>query len=400
LSEHLTPRTSAYHEIWLDKKPVAGNAVKDFEPLYGPTYLPRKFKIAIAIPPHNDIDVYCHDLGYIAVIDDKGELLGFNVLIGGGMGMTHNNVKTYPCLGQLMAFCPLEQAIDVGEKVMLVQCEFGNRSNRKHARVKYTLEDHGMDFFREQVENKLGYKLEPPRKFLDFITNGDSYEWVEGIDGKLHLTLFIEHGRVKDTHDYQLRTGLREIALIHEGDFRFTGNQNLIIGGVRKEKKEEIEAILRKYKIDNKRWSQLRLFSVACTALPTCGLAFAESERYLPRLVTLLESTVEECGLREEEIHIRMSGCPNGCSRPWVGEIAMVGRSPGIYNLYIGAGFHGERLNKLYKESLNEEELLNEIKPLIKRYATERKDKEHFGDFVVRIGIIKATTAGQNFHAK
>jgi len=231
-------------------------------------------------------------------------------------------------------------------------------------------------------------------------TNGDTYDWVRGVDGKWHLTVFVEHGRVKDTHDYQLRTGLREVALVHEGDFRFTGNQNFVIGGVRNEKKAEIEALLAKYKINNGKWSTLRLNSVACTALPTCGLAFAESERYLPRLVTLLEGTMEECGLANDAIHIRMSGCPNGCSRPFVGEIAMVGRAPGIYNLYLGAGFAGERLNKLYKESLNEEDLLNELKPLIHRYAKERVDKEHFGDFVVRAGIIAATTAGQNFHAK
>jgi len=283
---------------------------------------------------------------------------------------------------------------------MLVQKEYGDRSNRKHARMKYTLEDKGMPWFREQVEEKLGYKLEDPRPHKEFTTNGDTYDIIKGIDGKYYLTLFIEHGRVKDTLEYQLKSGLREIAKIHDGDFRFTGNQNIMIGGIREDKKEEILTLLRKYNIDNNRWSALRLGSVACTALPTCALAFAESERYLPRLVSLLEKTIDDTGLSNEDIHIRMSGCPNGCSRPYVGEIALVGRAPGIYNLYLGAGFSGERMNKLYKESVNEEEILKELQPLLQRYAKERNEREHFGDFVVRAGIIKATTAGNNFHSK
>jgi len=316
------------------------------------------------------------------------------------MGMTHNNPKTYPCLGQLLCFCTIDQAIEVGEKIMLVQKEYGDRSNRKHARLKYTVEDRGLPWFREQVEEKLGYKLADPRPHKEFTTNGDTYDMIKGIDGKYYLTLFIEHGRVKDTLEYQLKSGLREIAQIHDGDFRFTGNQNIMIGGIREEKKEEILTMLRKYNIDNKRWSALRLGSVACTALPTCALAFAESERYLPRLVGLLEKTIDDSGLSNEDIHIRMSGCPNGCSRPYVGEIALVGRAPGIYNLYLGAGFSGERMNKLYKESVNEEEILKELQPLLQRYAKERNEREHFGDFVVRAGIIKATTAGNNFHSK
>jgi len=238
---------------------------------------------------------------------------------------------------------------------MLVQSQYGDRKNRKHARLKYTLIDHGMDWYRSEMERLLGYSLQPPRTYSPpFTTNGDTYDWVRGIDGKWYFTIFVEHGRVRDTSEYRLKTGLRELAEVHEGDFRFTGNQNFLVGGVSDEKKKDIEEILSKYQIDNRRWSALRVNSVACTALPTCGLAFAESERYLPRLVTLLEDVVNECGLRQDAIHIRMSGCPNGCSRPYVGEIAMVGRAPGIYNLYLGAGFAGERMNKLYKESLNE----------------------------------------------
>jgi len=397
LSQHLLPNTSAYHEIWLDKKLVKSEALQDFEPLYGSTYLPRKFKAAIAVPPNNDVDVFAHDLGYIAIFGEHRELIGFNVSIGGGMGMTHGNKKTYPKLGELLGFCTPEQAIEIGEKVMLVQRDYGERLNRKHARLKYTLDDRGIEWYRKEVEERLGYKLMEPRPY-HFTDNGDRYGWQQGPDGKWHYTFFIQNGRIKDFPNYPLRTALGEIAKIHQGDIRLTPNQNFILSKIPNLEKERIEALMNFYKIGNKQHSGLRLNSMACVALPTCGLAFSESERYLPSLVTLLEEEVEKTGLRDQPITIRMTGCPNGCARPYVAEIGLVGKALGIYNLYLGGGHSGERLNKLFKEAVNEEEILSAMKPVIAHFAKERHHQETFGDFVIRAGYVKEVKAGKDFH--
>ncbi|CAG8749308.1 1691_t:CDS:1, partial [Racocetra fulgida] len=398
LSTHLPPRTTAYHEIWLEDKVVAGKAVQDFEPLYGPTYLPRKFKVAIAVPPNNDVDVFAHDLGYIAIADKTNKrLLGYNVTVGGGMGMTHNNKKTYPRLGELLGFCTPEQAIDVGEKVMLVQRDFGDRINRKHARLKYTIDDRSLDWFRSEVETRLGYKLEPPREYT-FENNADRYGWTKGFDSMWHFGIYIENGVVKDLPGSPIKTGLREIAKVHKGDFRLTPNQHLVLGNITEENKAQIEELLKKYKLDNLQHTGLRLNSMSCVALPTCGLAMAESERYLPLLVEKLETITTEVGLKKDAITVRMTGCPNGCARPYVAEIAFVGKALGTYNLYLGGGFYGQRLNKLYKENLKEDDILRELRPIIERYAKEKINGEKFGDFVIRAGYIKATIAGKDFH--
>lgn len=396
ISDHLSPRTGAYHEIWLDKEKITKDPEQE-EPLYGKTYLPRKFKTVVAVPPSNDVDIFAHDLGYIAIIEDD-KLVGFNVTVGGGMGMSHNKEATFPRLAQVLGFCTPEQAVEVAEKIVMVQRDHGDRTDRAHARLKYTIEDHGLDWFRDQVEERLGYKLGDERAFT-FDHNGDRYGWREGTDGKHHYTLFIQNGRVLDTEEIKMRTALREIAKIHEGDFRLTANQNLIIGGVAADAKAKIDALLAEYGLDkNNLGSALRLNSMACVALPTCGLALAESERYLPDLVTELDGVIEEAGLREDALTIRMTGCPNGCARPYLAEIAMVGRAPGKYNLYLGGGFVGNRLNKLYRESVKSEELKPILQPMIESYAKEREDGERFGDFVIRKGIIKETTAGNNFH--
>ncbi|KAJ3261566.1 hypothetical protein HK103_005404 [Boothiomyces macroporosus] len=384
-SEHLLPATAAYHEIWLDKKLVAGG---EEEPLYGKTYLPRKFKTAIAVPPSNDVDVLAHDLGYIAIIED-GKFIGFNVTVGGGMGTTHGNKKTYPLLAQPLGFCTLEQAVAVGEKVMLVQRDYGDRTNRKHARLKYTIEDRGIEWFRNEVESRLGFKLEKSKPYK-FTSNGDRYGWKKNSDGTWSYTLFIQNGRIKDTPDYKLKTGLREIAAVHQGVFALSPNQHLVISKIPENQKATISNLLAKYGIDNNGLSGLRLNSMACVALPTCGLAMAESERYLPSLVGKIENILEENGLREESITIRMTGCPNGCARPSIAEIAFVGKAPGMYNMYLGGGFAGERLNKLYKESVGEEDILSTLAPIIKDYSRLRRDGEHFGDFVIRQGIVSA----------
>ncbi|CAG8770961.1 10014_t:CDS:2, partial [Racocetra persica] len=384
LSAHLSPRTTAYHEIWLEDKVVAGKAVQDFEPLYGSTYLPRKFKVAIAVPPNNDVDVFAHDLGYIAIADKTNKkLLGYNVTVGGGMGMTHNNKKTYPRLGELIGFCTPEQAIDVGEKVMLVQRDFGDRINRKHARLKYTIDDRSLDWFRSEVETRLGYKLEPPREYT-FENNADRYGWTKGFDSMWHFGIYIENGVVKDLPGSPIKTGLREIAKAHKGDFRLTPNQHLVIGNITEENKAQIEGLLKKYKLDNLQHTGLRLNSMSCVALPTCGLAMAESERYLPLLVEKLETITTEVGLKKDAITVRMTGCPNGCARPYVAEIAFVGKALGTYNLYLGGGFYGQRLNKLYKENLKEDDILRELRPILERYAKEKINGEKFGDFVIR----------------
>lgn len=396
ISDHLSPQTGAYHEIWLDDEKIV-DTKEEVEPMYGKTYLPRKFKIGIAVPPSNDIDVYSQDIGLIAVIEDD-QLVGFNVTVGGGMGMTHGDTKTYPQVGRLLGYFPKEEAVDVCEKILTIQRDYGNRENRKNARFKYTVDRLGVDFIREELNKRLGWEIEEAKPF-EFKHNGDRYGWTEG-SGKWHFTLFIQNGRVKDTSDYKLKTALREIAEIHTGDFRLTPNQNLIIANVAKSKKQQIQKIIDQYGItDGEHYTGLRRNSMACVAFPTCGLAMAESERYLPTLINKIEGLLDEAGLNEEEITIRMTGCPNGCARPALAEIAFIGKAPGKYNIYLGGGFTGNRLNKLFKENIGEDEILESLKPILIQYGKEKNDGEHFGDFVIRKGIIKEVQSGQDFHS-
>ncbi len=395
ISNHLLPRTNAYHEIWLDGEKVV--TTEEQEPLYTRIYLPRKFKVGIAVPPSNDIDVLGNDLGFIAIVE-KGRVVGYNVSVGGGLGMTHGNEATFPRIGDVIGYCRAEDIIDVAEKVVLVQRDNGDRTDRKHARFKYTVQDHGLEWIRTEVEKRLGYALEPARPFA-FSDNGDRYGWVEDENHNFHFTLFVEGGRVLDTPDYPLKTGLREIAKIHDGDFRLTGNQNLIIANVSAKKRSEIESLLEKFGMARSHErSGLRLASMACVALPTCALALAESERFLPSVVSDLEGTLEEAGLRHDAITIRMSGCPNGCGRPFLGEIGIVGRGPERYNIYLGGGHAGERLNKLYKQDVPANKLQEVLAPLLRHYAKERRTGEKFGDFTIRTGYVNATTQGDDFH--
>ncbi|KAG2220182.1 hypothetical protein INT45_005355 [Circinella minor] len=396
LMPHLAPRTTAYHEIWLADEMVAGHAVQDFEPIYGPTYLPRKFKIVVAVPPNNDVDIYAHDLGFIAIVEDK-KVIGYNVTIGGGMGQTHGNKKTYPRPASMLGYVAAKDALNVAEAVMTTQRDYGCRTNRKHARFKYTIDDHGLDFIKSEIEKRSGVTFEPEAPFV-FRDNADHYGWVKGVEDKWHFGMFIENGKVKDWPDFPCKTGLRELAKWHKGEFRLTPNQHLVIADVPEADLEKTKQHLAKYKMDNIQFTGLRLNAMACVALPTCGLAMAESERYLPTLVGYLESAVEEAGLRDDAITIRMTGCPNGCARPYLAELAFVGKAPGAYNVYLGGGHKGERLNKLWKESLREEEILAEIKPIIKQYALERNQGEPFGDWVIRAGYVKKTITGLDFH--
>ena len=402
ISDHLLPATTAYHEIWLkddndNKTQVAGDAVQDFEPMYGPTYLPRKFKITIAIPPHNDTDVYAHDVGLIAIKGADGHLEGFNLLAGGGMGVTHSMKKTYPRTGSNLGFVSADKVHIACEKVMLVQRDHGDRKNRKHARLKYTMDDMGVDVFKSKVEEMWGEKFGEPRDFK-FESNVDTFGWLKDEKGQNHFTMFIENGRIEDTADFPMKTGLVEIAKLGKGEFRLTGNQHLILSNILDEDLSQIKEMLAKYKLDNTNFSGLRLSSSACVAFPTCGLAMAESERYLPELVSKLETVMEENGLRQDSVVMRMTGCPNGCARPWLAEIGLVGKSYGAYNLYLGGGYHGQRLNKLYRSSIKEDEILEILKPLVKRYALERNEGERIGDFCIRIGMIKPTLEGKAFH--
>lgn len=398
LSNDLLPRTRAYHEIWLDEEKVAGTPeIDEVEPMYGPLYLPRKFKIGIAVPPGNDIDIFSQDLGFIAIVEDE-KLIGFNVAIGGGMGMSHGDKATYPQLAKVIGFCKPDQLYEIAEKTITIQRDYGNRSVRKNARFKYTVDRLGLETVKAELEHRLGWTLDEAKPY-HFDHNGDRYGWVKGVKGQWHLTLFIEGGRVADFDDYKLKTGLREIAKIHTGDFHLTGNQNVIIANVSTQNKKKINDLIEQYGLtDGKHASALRRSSMVCVALPTCGLAMAEAERYLPSLISKIETIVEENGLSEKEITIRMTGCPNGCARHALGEIGFIGKAPGKYNMYLGAAHDGSRLSKMYRENIGEEDILNELQVLLPRYAKEREEGEHFGDFVIRAGVIEATTDGTNFH--
>lgn len=397
ISDHLSPRTGAYHEIWLDGEKVV-DTKEEVEPMYGKTYLPRKFKIGIAVPPSNDIDVYSQDIGLISIIEDD-KLVGFNVTVGGGMGMKHGNTDTYPQVGRLLGYIDKDKAVEVSEAILTIQRDYGNRTNRLNARFKYTVDKYGVDWIRNELNNRLGWEIEEVKPF-EFEHNGDRYGWTEG-SGKWHFTLFVQNGRVKDTKDYQLKTALRKIAEIHDGDLRLTPNQNLIIANVDKSNKDNIQKIIDEYGItDGEHYTGLRRNSMACVAFPTCGLAMAESERYLPTLINKIEGLLDEAGLNEEEITIRMTGCPNGCARPALAEIAFIGKAPGKYNMYLGGGFTGNRLNKLFKENIGEDEILESLKPILIQYGKEKDEGEHFGDFVIRKDIIKETYSGQDFHSQ
>jgi sulfite reductase (NADPH) hemoprotein beta-component len=388
LSEHLKPRTRAYHEIWLDEKLVAGGE-EESEPLYGATYLPRKFKIGVAVPPTNDVDVFAQDLGLIAIIE-HGQLLGFNVAIGGGMGATHGDASTYPRLGSVIGFVIPEQLLRTAEGVIEVQRDHGDRKERKHARLKYTVDRLGTAAFKAELERRIGFALQPSRPY-HFDHNGDRYGWTEGDDGRWHLTLQIESGRLADLPEQPHLSGLRAIAQEHQGDFRMTCNQNLIIANVPSAQRARIDALAAEFKLDGyRRLSGIRRHAVACVALPTCGLAMAESERYLPQLLPKLEALLERHGLRDEPILLRLSGCPNGCSRPYLGEIALIGRAIGRYDLRLGADFAGQRLNRVLRENIDEAEILHELDALFARYAEQRHVQERFGDFLVRSGLLPA----------
>ncbi|MBL4899561.1 MAG: assimilatory sulfite reductase (NADPH) hemoprotein subunit [Colwellia sp.] len=386
LSEHLLPKTRAYAEIWLDEERVETTEGEVVEPILGSNYLPRKFKTTVVIPPNNDIDVHANDLNFVA-ISDNGKLVGFNVLVGGGLAMTHGDNSTYPRCADDFGFISLEHTLAVAEAVVTTQRDWGNRVNRKNAKTKYTLDRVGVDTFRAEVERRAGIEFSESRPY-EFTHRGDSFGWVNGIDGKEHLTLFIENGRILDFDGKALKTGMLEIAKIHKGDFRLTANQNLIVAGVDPKDKAAIEKLARDHGLINDGVSNQRKNSMACVAFPTCPLAMAEAERYLPKLVDDVEVILAKNNLADESIILRVTGCPNGCGRAMLAEIGLVGKGPGKYNMYLGSDLAGSRVPKLYKENVDEAGVLTEIGALTARWSAERTNAEAFGDFVIRTGIV------------
>ncbi|ELI6432192.1 assimilatory sulfite reductase (NADPH) hemoprotein subunit [Aeromonas salmonicida subsp. salmonicida] len=382
ISEHLLPKTRAYVEIWLDGEKLGG----DEEPILGSNYLPRKFKTTVVIPPHNDVDIHANDLNFVAIAEG-GKLVGFNVLVGGGLAMTHGDTSTYPRKASDFGFIPLSHVLEVAAAVVSTQRDWGSRVNRKNAKTKYTLERVGVEAFKAEVENRAGIPFAESRPY-EFTSRGDRFGWVEGIDGKHHLTLFIENGRLLDFPGKPLKTGMLEIAKVHQGDFRLTANQNLIIAGVPAGEKARIEALARQYGLLDDGVSEQRKQSMACVALPTCPLAMAEAERMLPAFVTDIEGLLTKYGLADDAIIFRVTGCPNGCGRAMLAEVGLVGKAPGRYNLHLGGNLEGTRIPRLYQENITEPQILAELDRLIGRWAAERTAAECFGDFVIRTGVV------------
>ena len=385
ISEHLLPKTRAYAEIWLDGEKLA---TTDEEPILGSHYLPRKFKTTVVIPPQNDVDVHANDLNFVAIAKN-GKLVGFNVLVGGGLAMTHGDTSTYARKADDFGFVALEKTLDVAAAVVTTQRDWGNRSNRKNAKTKYTLDRVGIDVFKAEVEKRAGVEFSESRPY-EFTGRGDRIGWAEGIDGKHHLALFIENGRLLDFPEKPLKTGVAEIAKIHEGDFRMTANQNLIVAGVATNQKAKIEKLARQYGLMDDAVSDQRKNAMACVAFPTCPLAMAEAERFLPEFVTDVEGILKKHGLPEEDnIILRITGCPNGCGRAMLAELGLIGKAPGRYNMHLGGNKAGTRIPKMYKENITSAQILEEIDSLVGGWATERNDNEEFGDFTIRKGIIE-----------
>ncbi len=396
ISDQLCWQSGAYAEIWLGGQCVYQPG-KSEEPFYGERYLPRKFKIGIAIPPENDSDVLANDIALIAIIENN-ELVGFNVAVGGGMGMTYGETATFPRIATMAGFVAKDKIVEACEAIAAIQRDFGDRSIRSHARFKYTIDDHGIDWFNEKFTEYHGEAMTAARPFK-LLRNGDRFGWVQGEDGQWHLTLYIYSGRIADKDGLQLRTALREIAKVHTGEFRMTCNQNLMIANISSEQKPLIEQLVEQYQLDiGESRPALRLNAMACVALPTCGLAMAESERYLPEFLNKLEQIISDVGLPDKLINVRITGCPNGCARPYLGEIALTGKAIGRYNLNLGADFSGQRLNRLYLENVDEQTILAALKPMIEQFAAQRQDDEHFGDFLIRAGIVGAERAPEMMH--
>ncbi|WP_371186795.1 assimilatory sulfite reductase (NADPH) hemoprotein subunit [Thalassotalea maritima] len=384
ISEHLLPKTNAYAEIWLDGEKV--EQTEPVESVLGNTYLPRKFKTSVVIPPDNDVDVHANDLSFVAIAE-QGKLVGFNVLVGGGLAMTFGDQSTYPRRADDFGFIALEHTLAVAEAVVTTQRDWGNRVNRKNAKTKYTLDRVGVDVFRQEVEHRAGISFAESRPY-QFTSRGDRIGWIAGVDGLHHLTLFVENGRIYDNQHAPLKTGMREIAKIHQGDFRMTANQNIIIAGVAEQDKAIIEQLAIQHGLIDSGQSQQRQNSMACVSFPTCPLAMAEAERFLPGFVTQIEGLLTKHDIANEHIIFRVTGCPNGCGRAMLAEVGLVGRGPDKYNLYLGGNPAGTRIPKLFRDNISSSQVLAEMDELIAAWVAARLGDESFGDFVIRSGIV------------
>jgi len=384
------PRTRAYHSIWIEGVPLnlEDPANRDFvDPLYGKAYLPRKFKIAFVVPPLNDIDIFTNCCGFIAISDSDGRLFGYNLTAGGGMGRSHGNVATFPRLADVIGFLPPEKAVEVAKAVLTIHRDFGDRSDRKHARLKYVLEDRGAKWFRKELERRVNLSLAEPMPFR-FDKQGDAFGWNRQVDGRWFLGLFVETGRIRDRDGWRMKSALREVVAKYEPEIHLTPANNVILANLDAARQDEITQVFAEYGIQTdaaRQASALRRASMACVALPTCGLALAEAERYLPDLITRMEGLLTEIGLGDQEITIRMTGCPNGCARPYMAEIGFVGKAPGRYQIWLGGNEASTRLNRLYRDMVKDPDIITELRPLFSRYAQERLADERFGDWVARV---------------
>ncbi|WP_323084247.1 assimilatory sulfite reductase (NADPH) hemoprotein subunit [Providencia alcalifaciens] len=384
ISEHLLPRTSAYAEIWLDKEKIV---TTDEEPILGQTYLPRKFKTTVVIPPLNDVDLHANDMNFVAIAE-KGQLIGFNVLVGGGLAMTHGDTNTFPRLASEFGFIPLDKTLAIAEAIVTTQRDWGNRTDRKNAKTKYTLERVGIEVFKAEVEKRAGVQFDAIRPY-QFTERGDQIGWLKGIDNRWHLTLFVENGRLIDLADKPLKTGVAEIAKIHKGDFRLTANQNLIVAGIAEEDKATIERIAIEHGLMSGEVTRQRENSMACVSFPTCPLAMAEAERFLPEFVTQVENIMAAHHVADEHIVLRVTGCPNGCGRAMLAEVGLVGKALDRYNLHLGGNRIGTRIPRMYKENISSAEILAIMDELIGRWAADRQPNEGFGDYLIRANVVK-----------
>ncbi len=389
----LAPKTPAYHSIWVDNIQLNLDAPENTtfaDPLYGQTYLPRKFKTSFVIPPSNDMDVFTNDLGFIAVIEG-GKLVGYNLAVGGGLGRSHSNDQTYTRLADVLGYFPREKLLDVAKAVLTIHRDFGDRTNRKHARLKYVVQERGPVWMREEIDRRTGFMLTAVRSFR-FTSTGDAYGWNRAVDGSNFLTLFVQTGRIKDVEGHAMKTALRQVAeKFPQIEFRLSGNQNVILANIPDTDRDALTALLAAYgvKTENQA-SVLHAASMACPSLPTCGLGLAESERALPGLINRIEKLATEVGVADEEIIIRTTGCPNGCARPYMAEIGLVGKAPGKYQLWVGGNATGMRLNQVFKETIKEADLETELRPLLTRWKAERTAGERFGDFATRVLLPEA----------
>lgn len=391
LAKHMAPRTKQYHEIWLDGEKIdtsgpAQVAPEDEEPLYGATYLPRKFKIGLARPEDNCIDVLTNDLAFIALFDGE-ELQGYNVALGGGMGMKHNKPETYPRLATPVVFIAPEDLVPVAEAVVKLQRDHGDRSNRQHARLKYVVEEKGIAWTKQTLEEYAGKKLEGPRPMPAF-TIHDHMGWHAQGDGKWYLGLPVTCGRIKDYDNEYVRSAVREVVRKYRMDLRLTAESHLIFCDIEEGQKEDIVQILRKHKVVLREdITEAYRYALACVALPTCGKALAEAERVKVPLMHDIEKVMEGHGLKNEKIAIRMAGCPNGCSRPYVGDIGIVGRAPGLYALFVGGDFEGTRLNEKILDKVKFNDIPQVADHMFALFAQQRRADEPFGDFCQRVGV-------------